>query len=144
MWLPHNQALLKVTQNYWEDGQGYYAIQSTRPQTLAYSLADSPVGLLAWIYEKLITWTDSYPWTDDEGNVHTQLLLKPWKSSSSELSVLTWVCLYWFSRSGPDVSLRIYYEATHSAPVETKEAPYTSIPTGFSYFEKEIVAIPKS
>jgi hypothetical protein len=46
---------------------GYYAEQSTKPQTLGYSLADSPVGLLAWIYEKLVTWTDSYPWTDDEG-----------------------------------------------------------------------------
>ena len=37
------------------------------PQTLGYSLADSPVGLLAWIYEKLVTWTDEYPWDDDEG-----------------------------------------------------------------------------
>jgi hypothetical protein len=41
--------------------------QATRPQTLGYSLADSPVGLLAWIYEKLVEWTDGYPWTDDEG-----------------------------------------------------------------------------
>lgn len=49
---------------------GYFAIQSTRPQTIGYSLADSPVGLLAWIYEKLIVWTDSYQWSDDEGTVH--------------------------------------------------------------------------
>ena len=42
--------------------------QSTKPQTLGYSLADSPVGMLAWIYEKLIAWTHDYPWTDDEGN----------------------------------------------------------------------------
>jgi len=48
-------------------GHGYYAVQSTRPQTLGYSLADSPVGMLAWIYEKLVQWTDSYPWTDEEG-----------------------------------------------------------------------------
>lgn len=41
--------------------------QATKPQTLGYSLADSPVGLLAWIYEKLVSWSDSYPWTDDEG-----------------------------------------------------------------------------
>jgi hypothetical protein len=33
---------------------------------LSYGLWDSPVGLLAWIREKLDTWTDSYPWTDDE------------------------------------------------------------------------------
>ena len=46
---------------------GYLAIQSTKPQTLGFSLADSPVGLLAWIYEKLVACSDEYPWTDDEG-----------------------------------------------------------------------------
>jgi hypothetical protein len=49
-------------------GRGYATLQSTRPQTLGYSLADSPVGLLAWMYEKLVEWSDSYPWSDDEGN----------------------------------------------------------------------------
>lgn len=48
-------------------GDGYFKVQSTRPQTLGYGLADSPVGMLAWIYEKLVKWTDSYPWTDEEG-----------------------------------------------------------------------------
>jgi len=48
---------------------GYYAEQSTKPQTLGYSLADSPVGMMAWIYEKLVSLTDSYPWEDDEGMV---------------------------------------------------------------------------
>jgi hypothetical protein len=49
-------------------GRGYRHEQATRPQTLGYSLADSLVGLLAWIYEKLVQWTDGYPWTDDEGD----------------------------------------------------------------------------
>ena len=48
-------------------GHGYFEEQATQPQTLGYGLADSPVGLLGWIYEKLVHWTDSYPWTDDEG-----------------------------------------------------------------------------
>lgn len=48
-------------------GIGYFQIQCTKPQTLGYALADSPVGLLAWVYEKLATWTDAYPWTPDEG-----------------------------------------------------------------------------
>lgn len=48
-------------------GRGYFDLQSTKPQTLGYSLASSPVGLLAWVYEKLHDWTDAYPWTDDEG-----------------------------------------------------------------------------
>ncbi len=46
-------------------GQGYSAIQRTKPQTLGYALADSPVALLAWIYENLVTWTDAYPREDD-------------------------------------------------------------------------------
>ena len=48
-------------------GTGYTMEQSTKPQTLGYSLSDSPVGLLAWIYEKFVIWTDSYSWKDDEG-----------------------------------------------------------------------------
>ena len=42
-------------------------VQSTKPQTIGYSFADSPVGLLAWIYEKLVKASDNYPWSDDEG-----------------------------------------------------------------------------
>jgi hypothetical protein len=38
---------------------GYFQIQATRPQTLAYALTDSPVGQLAWIVEKFKEWTDS-------------------------------------------------------------------------------------
>jgi hypothetical protein len=48
-------------------GSGYFSAHTTQPQTLGYSLADSPVGLLGWIYEKLVNWSDDYPWEDDEG-----------------------------------------------------------------------------
>jgi len=78
-----------------EEGRGYNLQQSTKPQTLAYSLHDSPVGLLAWIYEKLHDWSDDYPWTDDE--------------------ILTWISIYQFSRAGPGAAHRIYYELNHVA-----------------------------
>ena len=58
-----------ASQNFVKNGMGYFAIQSTKPQTLGFSLADSPVGLLAWIYEKLVIGSDAYPWTDDEGKL---------------------------------------------------------------------------
>jgi len=58
---------MQRTNLFIKEGRGYSVEQSTRPQTLGYSLSDSPVGLLAWIYEKLVNWTDNYPWTDDEG-----------------------------------------------------------------------------
>ncbi|KAI9713868.1 MAG: hypothetical protein M1820_000598 [Bogoriella megaspora] len=79
-------------------GSGYKTEQGTKPQTLGYSLADSPVGLLAWIYEKLHDWTDSYPWTEDE--------------------ICTWISIYWFSTAGPAASVRIYYEASHEDGVD--------------------------
>lgn len=41
-----------------ETGRGYAQIQGTRPQTLGYGLADSPVGQAAWIYEKFHAWSD--------------------------------------------------------------------------------------
>ncbi|KAI3609549.1 epoxide hydrolase [Moniliophthora roreri] len=103
-------------------GFGYFQEQSTQPQTLGYSLADSPVGLLAWIYEKLIAWTDEYPWEDDE--------------------VLTWISVYWFSRSGPAASVRTYYEVAQSGGFGS--GPEPTIPVGYSFFPKEIGLGPKS
>lgn len=58
------------SQKFQKKGNGYFMEQSTQPQTIGYSLADSPAGLLAWIYEKLVHWTDSYAWDDDEGTQH--------------------------------------------------------------------------
>ncbi|KAI9449658.1 alpha/beta-hydrolase [Russula earlei] len=106
-------------------GMGYFTEQSTRPQTIGYSLADSPVGLLGWVYEKLVSWTDEYPWKDDE--------------------VLTWVSIYWFSRAGPAASVRIYYEMTKGGDIlGFPNFPKTSIPIGISFFPKELVRAPRA
>ncbi len=53
------------SQEWDRDQDGYGAIQSTRPQTLAYGLTDSPVGQLAWIAEKFKEWTDSTHRSDE-------------------------------------------------------------------------------
>jgi pimeloyl-ACP methyl ester carboxylesterase len=71
---------MRRTKWFMEEGSGYRAISATKPQTLAYALQDSPVGWLAWVYEKLVEWTDEYGWTDEE--------------------VCEWVCVHWFSRAG--------------------------------------------
>ncbi|KAF2812656.1 alpha/beta-hydrolase [Mytilinidion resinicola] len=112
------------------EGQGYGAIQNTKPQTLGYSLASSPVGLLAWIYEKLHDWTDSYPWTDDE--------------------VLTWVSVYYFSTAGPAASVRIYYENTHDAQDARTGLPAwklaqrwtPGVKIGVGHFPRDIYVLP--
>ena len=72
--VPYDQAAqrrLAWTSQWMVRENGYSMQHGTRPQTLGYGLSDSPVGLLAWIYEKLINWTDKYEWDDDEGKSHT-------------------------------------------------------------------------
>ncbi|MCJ1395409.1 hypothetical protein MMC18_008295, partial [Xylographa bjoerkii] len=122
----HEQRGLERTQLWQKSGMGYFHQQSTKPQTIGYALADSPVALLAWIYEKLKDWTDDYPWTEDE--------------------VLTWVSIYWFSTAGPAASTRIYYEALHSAKFRADEPEkwVPSVKLGLAYFPKEIMLFPRS
>jgi len=125
MFTPYTSREVQVLANskrFLQTGMGYYAEQSTRPQTLGYSLSDSPVGLLAWVYEKLVSWTDAYPWTDDE--------------------VLTWISIYWFSRDGPAASIRIYYEMEKVGGVV--QFPKTRVPIGLSFFPKEMGRSPRA
>ena len=56
---------LEAAARFTQQGFGYFMIQSSRPQTLAYGLTDSPVGLLAWIAEKFKEWTDSTNFPED-------------------------------------------------------------------------------
>ncbi|THG92757.1 hypothetical protein EW026_g8256 [Hermanssonia centrifuga] len=115
---------LRMMQWFRSEGQGYFAIQSTMPQTLSYALADSPVGLLAWIYEKLVKWTDGYEWGDDE--------------------VLTWISIYLFSVSGPETSVRIYYETVHQGNFDEFSKLWSPIPLGLSFFPHELVGGPRT
>ena len=116
---------LKRSSWFLNDGSGYQREQSTRPQTLGYALADSPVGLLGWIYEKLHDWTDNYPWTEDE--------------------ILTWVSIYWFSTAGPAANLRIYYEAVNTTSVHRlrTEQWVPGVKLGLAYFPRELTVVPK-
>jgi pimeloyl-ACP methyl ester carboxylesterase len=77
-----------------ENGIGYLAIQSTRPQTLAYGLHDSPVAQLAWIVEKFHEWTDPAKPRPDDAVDRDQLL--------------TNVSLYWFTGSGASTAHATY------------------------------------
>lgn len=68
---------LERTQWFRGRGTGYLFEQATQPQTLGYSLADSPAGLLAWVYEKLHNWADNYPWEDDESKLYGTDHIRP-------------------------------------------------------------------
>ncbi|KAK5102150.1 hypothetical protein LTR70_007460 [Exophiala xenobiotica] len=113
---------LKQHPHFASEGAGYHKLQSTKPQTIGYSMADSPMGLMTWILEKLHDWTDSYPWTEEE--------------------VLQWVCIYYFSKPGPNATQHIYYESTHT-PHEKPGTNYSPVPLGISRFPKELTLLPK-
>ncbi|MFD6067088.1 MULTISPECIES: epoxide hydrolase family protein [Amycolatopsis] len=76
------------------DGLGYLHLQATRPQTLAYSLNDSPTGQLAWIVEKFAEWTDPAKALPDEAVDRDHLL--------------TAVSLYWFTGAGAASAHAVY------------------------------------
>ncbi|KAF5012632.1 hypothetical protein FDECE_1324 [Fusarium decemcellulare] len=110
--------------NFSQEGSGYYKLQSTKPLTVGYSLKDSPVGLLAWIYEKLHDWSDDYSWTDEE--------------------VLTWVSIHYFSTPGPEATSNVYYAMEHSRPPAfASAAEYIDVPLGISRFLNDLVLLPK-
>ena len=102
----------------------YSHIQATKPQTLGYSLVDSPVGLCAWILEKV--WT----WSDHGGDLWEVL---------SPSQVLDNITLYWLTRTGAS-SARLYWESI--AEVTTwftrpGGEPIT-VPTGCTVFPQEV------
>ena len=135
-WSPEEKAGIERSQWFQTKGNGYLIEQSTQPQTLGYSLADSPVGLLAWIYEKLVLWTDNYKWSDDEGirSVTSLACCLPGFET-----VLTWISIYWFSRAGPAAPLRMYFECIGDFN-NLGRGP--TVPVGSSHFPKELIVLP--
>jgi epoxide hydrolase len=111
-----------------DDGAGYLAIQASRPQTLAYSLNDSPVGQLAWIVEKFHEWTDPAAMVPDEAVDRDQLL--------------TNVSVFWFTESGASAAHAVYEGMqawrAYAAQQESADFPHESEqpgpPTGVAVF----------
>jgi hypothetical protein len=119
------------------DGFGYFLEQSTRPQTIGYSLLDSPVALAAWLLDHD---TDSYykisrAFVDGEavGNLTRETIVDN-------------ITLYWLTRTGAPAA-RWYWETgrAQAAAAATGEAPPgPSVPVGFTTFPGEIFAAPRS
>jgi epoxide hydrolase len=113
------KARLERLNKFLSDGNGYFQIQATRPQTLAYGLTDSPAGQLAWIVEKFKEWSHDAEVPED--SVDRDLML-------------TNVMLYWLTRTGASSS-HMYYENTH-ANSWGKQPGKT--PTGVAVFAEDI------
>ena len=109
----------------WQMQEGAYALeQATKPQTLAYALNDSPIGLAAWIIEKF------HSWSDCQGNLETVY-------TRDEL--LTNLTVYWVTQTAGSAA-RIYYEGMHHP---RREEQKINVPAAFYISPKDLVPAPR-
>ena len=123
---PEDRARAEKFNKFRAEGLGYLTLQSTRPQTLAYALNDSPAGQLAWIAEKFHEWTDPAVTLPEEAVDRDQLL--------------TNVSIFWFTGSGASAAHAVYEGmqawrafAAHQEP-GTAQSWQTGPPTGVAVF----------
>lgn len=123
---PEMQAWQAELDNWVREESGYGAIQGTRPQTLAYGLTDSPVGLAAWIVEKYRVWSDC------GGDVERRF---------SKDDLLTTIMLYW-TTGAIGSSFWPYYARQHQGwplPADSRVA----VPTAYASFPRDILHPPR-
>lgn len=118
----------------WQQKEGAYAlIQGSKPQSLAFGLNDSPIGLAAWIVEKFRTWSDC------GGDVETRF-------TKDEL--LTNIMIYWTTET-INSSFRLYYDAMNASALTwigemiKKWVGSSDVPTAFASFPKDLLPPPR-
>jgi pimeloyl-ACP methyl ester carboxylesterase len=118
------RAALAAIEHSAEWDSGYSKMHATRPQTIGYSLVDSPAGLCAWIVEKL------WAWTDCDGHPENVL---------TRDEMLDDVMLYWLPATGAS-SARLYWESIRQVNewISGTAIDPVTVPTGCSIFPKEL------
>lgn len=122
---PAEQAFAGQCQYWWYTEGAYNMLQSTKPQTLAFALTDSPVGLAAWIVEKLNSWSD--------GGIEKAFTMD---------EVLTNICIYYFTGT-TTTSLRTYAENTRALYATGAPQPPAKIevPTAIASFAGDNIPV---
>ncbi len=110
---------------FYRDNSAYAAMMNTRPQTIGYALVDSPVGMAAWMYEKISQWTYS-------GGDPLKVLTRD--------EILDDCSLYWLTATGASAA-RIYWE-DHTNNFNARGV--IDLPVAVSVFPGEIFRAPKS
>lgn len=124
-WSEAERSYLEASEK-WPMEEGAYALlQSTKPQTLAFGLNDSPAGLAAWITEKFRSWSDC------NGDIENRF-------SKDEL--LTNIMIYWATKT-INSSFLPYYESVHNLPANPIKR--VEVPTGFAIFPKDPAIAPR-
>ena len=124
----------KALATFQQSGFGYFLEQATRPQTIGYSLLDSPAGLAAWLLDHD---TDSYykisrAFVDGTPSGHL-----------TRDRILDNITLYWLTGTGAS-SARSYWEAGQAMAKAGGPPPPVAVPVGFTAFPGEIWAAPRS
>lgn len=109
--------------DFQKNGFGYAAIMGTRPQTIGYALADSPVAMAAWFYDKFADWV----FTRGE----------PERSLSRD-QMLDNITMYWLTNTGTS-GARIYWES-----MSASEPVAVSVPAAVTIFPGEVYKPPRS
>lgn len=117
------QRMMARAQRYQSELDGYAREQATRPQTVGYSLADSPAGLAAWIY------TLFEDVTDNDGNPEEVI---------DRDEILDDIMLYWLPNAAAS-SARLYWEERLSGARNAGPWAPNPVPAGFSIFPGEAV-----
>ncbi|WP_339256728.1 epoxide hydrolase family protein [Paenibacillus sp. FSL P2-0136] len=118
------QLYIQNTSQWIAEEGGYMQIQSTKPQTIAYGLTDSPVGLAAWIIEKFRAWSDC------KGDL---------RQSFSEDELLTNIMIYWVTNTAGS-SANLYYENTHTLPLLGP----IEVPTAVALYPEDVCLPPRA
>jgi len=126
----------KALATFRNSGFGYFLEQSTRPQTIGYSLLDSPVGLAAWLLDHD---TDSY------NKISHAFVDGAPSGGLTRESVVDNITLYWLTGTGASAA-RWYWELGQflASPDAAKAPPPVAVPVAFTTFPGEIWAAPRS
>ncbi|AXA90600.1 epoxide hydrolase family protein [Massilia sp. YMA4] len=117
---PAERRMLADAARYDREYAGYMKLQSTRPQSVAYALADSPVGLAGWLYALFQDVSDS--------GGHPESVIPP-------DHLIDHVMLYWLTNAGPSAA-RFYWEGAREMAQGMPAAPIP-LPAGVSMFPGE-------
>jgi pimeloyl-ACP methyl ester carboxylesterase len=131
------RAAHKAVATFRTDGFGYFLEQSTRPQTIGYSLLDSPVGLAAWLLDHD---TDSYY------KISRAFVDGAPVGNLTRESIVDNITLYWLTGTGASAA-RWYWEFGQflaAASAAGKAPPAVKVPVGFTTFPGELWAAPRS
>jgi pimeloyl-ACP methyl ester carboxylesterase len=124
---PDEKAAYASLDVFYNHGFGYAEMMNTRPQTLGYALADSPVGMAAFFYEKFASWTYS--------GGHLKVL------TADEM--LDDITLYWLTNTGTSSS-RSYWDAAQLGGGPFTARPIPKTPVAVTVFPGEIYRAPRS